>query len=338
LSALLAGLGVGLSWTPDQIRRLVCLPGCIAAIATGGTCIGLLTGFVEPLNQERLYTSSLFTVAELCIFVGPLLQGGSWTRGKIRAVNLGYVGLGCSVVGLIAGIFSATRSLFIAASVSVMASGLALVRHLSLGRKVALIVGVSSLLFAVVGPELRLSGDAVLGRLRDTEVTSELRYREVEYLTEAVDDSRWFGKGLGSYFDSPIAALTNELASSPHIGILTPYQKGGIIGMLAIFALPLLLTIRSLLSKRRHTFEWACAASAAVYFLIASTSGGWHYLDLFVFGISVGPQLRKQHLPGGSRKARLKTTALPSADSVEPDTIPQVPSAMRRGILDPTVT
>jgi hypothetical protein len=283
----LAGLAIGRTWPAQEVRSLIVGSLCIALISAVVTSTGLVVGFVTAVAPGRPYTSSLLTSASLLLIGAPYAAEAYPRAGRGLFRSFGVF---CSCVGLSVGLFSATRTLMIAGTLSLLVTSTLVVKGISRNRKLMLVgltAGVLSFLVAQ-GDAIRLNNGA-LERLAGTDLNSEMRYKEVDYLLAAMEDQIWVGKGFGSMFVSPIVLLSGNLAAGPHIGLLTPFQKGGLMASIPLVIWPLLITAGAAFRRRRITSGfWV----VTLYFIVASMSGGWHYLVMFVYAVALGQVLR----------------------------------------------
>jgi hypothetical protein len=132
----------------------------------------------------------------------------------------------------------------------------------------------------------QLRQNLLVDRLLETSISEESRALEVDMMFEDITTPTdyWLGKGFGSRFWSNVGFDGGALAFAPHVGILTPWYKGGLIALLAVIVWPLGLATAHLVSMDADPERKSCAAGIVVYAVLAGMSGGWHFLVLFPCG------------------------------------------------------
>jgi hypothetical protein len=136
-------------------------------------------------------------------------------------------------------------------------------------------------------------------RIVSTDLESSSRHEEVRLLFEQLDGNGVTGLGFGSRFWSPIDREGQILVLSPHIAILTLWQKGGVLIFAMLIGLPLVWLLSNVAIRRGFSQNQAgsqnqggsvdvpiavWSACCLVYFAQASISGGWQCGPLFLFG------------------------------------------------------
>jgi O-antigen ligase len=113
-----------------------------------------------------------------------------------------------------------------------------------------------------------------------------VRVNEIQWLFEQLGDDYISGWGFGSVFYSTIRYHNRLFESAPHIGIVTPLLKGGLIMAVAFIVIPLAMCLGAL--RRRTPEARAAMGCVLVYIVTASLSGGWYPYQTLMFGVGVG--------------------------------------------------
>jgi hypothetical protein len=131
--------------------------------------------------------------------------------------------------------------------------------------------------------------DTIVDRTMETDITGESRFDEASEAVDAMASHELvFGAGFGRQFEVYYGSVGRPVyIFALHIGILTPYLKGGLVGMGGIL-LPLawFASIGLKLKALRDCVGWA--ASALVWYGMSSLSGGWYLTHLLLFGLCLG--------------------------------------------------
>jgi hypothetical protein len=292
-ASMFGALVGGVLWAQQRdyaaAARIFARLGILATAVLGFNIIGLVTGAIPQTDEgDRVYSQGLFFAAGFIPIIFPFWftdarRGHSGLPALVRALP---ACAGISTVFLAATV-SATRSLLL------LPVGSVLVTYwiTSRGRMLGLVALTVFALFAwggFLGDEMsRLRQNLLVDRLLETSLSEESRAVEVEMMFDDMETPTeyWLGKGFGSRFWSNVGTDGGGLAFAPHVAILTPWYKGGLIGFLAVIVWPLGLAAAQLLSMDADPGRKSCAAGILVYAVLASMSGGWYFLTLFPCGV-----------------------------------------------------
>lgn len=261
------------------------------------TTIGLYFGVIKPIDNEysdRLYTSSLWSAGCVAQFMWPILCAcrsapNEWSRLRtlMAAGYLQACGRFLVSATLFIAMFTATRSLLVVSVVTCAAIWLMEPRRTSQQRVVAVVVQIS---FVGAGLTLasvtKVKGYSVIDRFQGADLTGEVRINELQWLFEQLGDDFLSGWGFGSVFYSSIRYHNRQFEAAPHIGIVTPLLKGGLVLTTALIFVPIAMCLAAL--WRRSPEARAAAGCVLVYLVTASLSGGWYPYQTLMFGVGVG--------------------------------------------------
>jgi hypothetical protein len=260
------------------------------------TIIGLYFGVIKPVDNEysdRLYTSSLWNAGCVVQFLWPILcayKSAPKVRNLKKLIAAAYF-QSCArllvVAALFIAIFTATRSLLVVSVVTCLVVWLMEPRRTTRQRLLAIFV---LIVFVGTGFALasvtRVKGHSVIDRFQGADLTGEVRINEIQWLFEQLGDDYLSGWGFGSVFYSTIRYHNRLFESAPHIGIVTPLLKGGLMMAVAFIVIPVAMCLGAL---RRKTPEARAAMGCVlVYIVTASLSGGWYPYQTLMFGVGVG--------------------------------------------------
>jgi hypothetical protein len=132
-----------------------------------------------------------------------------------------------------------------------------------------------------------------LSRWSDTQnMKTNQRFVELNDMFQVFDTMTWvWGNGFGALFKTNVIIGVHSYA--PHISILTPLLKLGLIGFIILSIVPLILIIKNMIKyyKRSSRNIYAAvisahAASLISFIVIYSLSGGWGYETMIIIGFS----------------------------------------------------
>ena len=251
--------------------------------------LGLLFGIVPQAGEgERLYSYSMFTSASFLTCMFPLWFSGRAIEKKLviptRAQLLSLI---CICCVLFASMLSATRSMFLSGTTAIV-----IVMWLRLRGKNAVLMILLTLVVSCVFAVYAFSTDGWMNhrfadRLTSTDITEEYRYTELQMMFEDLQGSLLTGKGFGSRFESCIGKNHEFLAFAPHVSIFTLLYKGGIVSFALLIALPLAVSATHLLRVNDRAVSLSFSAAVVLYCIQASMSGGWNFIQLFLFGAAL---------------------------------------------------
>jgi hypothetical protein len=238
------------------------------------------------------YNSSYFilTYAILIWFIRPEKYDKKYSESNRNIVITGLVG--CFVFALQSG----TRSLIISFFIF-----LCVFAFISINRSKARIYGffllnlvILCFIYFITLYRDFFDGDKVWGgyellvsrfnQLR--EPFTEPRLHELKLLYDQMTLSEmFFGKGIGVGFISPVGEdgdlLINDVLY-PHVGLIAPFQKGGVFIMF-FFMIPLIFSIRNTIHSA-DKIKLSLKFGILFYFIQASMSGGWYFTGFFILG------------------------------------------------------
>lgn len=269
------------------------------------TMIGLYLDAVKPADPEysdRVYTSSLWSIACVAQFMWPILAAYSPAAQRQRSTGYSMLSAHLRIcrwllapTGLLIAVFTATRSLLIVSLVMC-----AVVWAIEPNRGTQRSVAATAVLLVLLGGGLTLAsvirakGYSVLDRFEQTDLALDGRVTELQWMVEQLGDDYISGWGLGSLFHSTIRYHNREFETAPHIGIATYLLKGGLPMAITFVFVPLMLCVPAL--TKRTPGRRAGVGCVVVYLATASLSGGWFPYQLLLFGVGVGmlAPLRRQ--------------------------------------------
>lgn len=306
-----SALVVGLYWGARRSRRklLARLAVCGSAVAVihAFAIVGLVAGFVPAAHEGgRLYSYSLFTSCYVITAVFPMLYtagqrdgmapGAPARRRRIAA------GAALSLV-FVAAVSSATRSVLITASVSVLATMWIKLR----GRHTVLwmlLAGIGFFaVFAVVAYSSFWRDYQIADRFLVREIEEESRYEEAKLMLEDLHNDFWSGRGFGSRFESVIEVDGSTLAYAPHIGALTSLYKGGPVVFALLVVWPL-IQVSAALTSRAGGAAGGAWCGVLVYYVQGLMSGGWSPAALFLLGAMLSFARRGDSRISAKRRVR----------------------------------
>ncbi len=288
------GLIAGATWVKRRSRKFLihALRFMLAALLPLLTfaLIGLFIGLV-PAGRDsgRLYTYSIFRAAAYLSILLPLLVASQKAQPLKRVpdwVLPATLTLGYSLL-LASALFTATRSIFIGAIVSLL-----LTLRISAHEK--RMISSSLLLIAALLLATLFAADILpsfsLGTLgerltRTQELAQEERWQEIEMLfTQLQGSNFWTGLGFGSRFESPVIVDGLDVAINPHIAIFTFLQKGGILFFLSFIVFPYFFLFTKVIRGNCSSLQLGTYSGALLYLFLSSMSAGWEFYSLFLYG------------------------------------------------------
>lgn len=269
-------------------RRLFMLASVMLLANQVGIALGVVSAyeFDGRVLDPSQYSSSYFVLGLAAVVIATRTLS---RRSSARALYSGMVVAGLASV-LWFTLVSVTRSTMI-----LLAAVVGMILWISIPRlKLAGIalfgtclmlavissggVSLTSAQFGSIGERFTLLHDA----------RSEVRYKEIEDLLSQMPLSeRIFGRGFGVGFLSSAAGEDLKLtALNPHVGILSFFQKGGVVVM-TIALLPLFAAMRFLLAAKTMRMLKAYSGIVVFFYICASISGGWFITPLFLLGYGI---------------------------------------------------
>ena len=298
-ASMFGGLLGGVLWAQQRDQaaaaRIVARCGILATAILCFNVIGLLTGLIPQTDEgDRIYSQGLFFAAGFIPIIFPFWFTAARRDHPSDGARTGWPSLVRTLpacVGIVtvfvAATVSATRSLLLLPVGSVLVTYLITSR----GRIIGLTALAVFALFAwggFLGDGMsQLRQDLLVERLLETSLSEESRAVELEMMFDDIETpiDYWLGKGFGSRFWSCVGLNGGDLTFAPHVAILTPWYKGGLIGFVAVIVGPLALATARLVSTDADPERKSCAAGILVYAFLASMSGGWYFLTLFPCGV-----------------------------------------------------
>lgn len=313
---IFASLALGVFWGGGEksgihVRALMTWYMLVSAILIINI-LGLATGFI-PASQDgaRIFNYGLFGGTTIVSMLFPLVYcGGNCVRGSLDRSRIRLVALAGLGACVLAAFLAGTRSLLFVAMISV-----AVTAWLKM-EGIARVCCVFSILILCVLFEsgsvsnTPFANSLLFQRIVSTNLESSSRHEEVQLMFEQLDGNGLIGLGFGSRFWSPIDQEGQILVLSPHIAILTLWQKGGFIVFAMLVGVPLLWLLSNVAIRRgfsqnqtesRDVPVAVWSACCLVYFAQASISGGWQCGPLFLFGaLASRAHLATRTIPYGS--------------------------------------
>jgi len=249
----------------------------------------ILSGIIAPENQgDRLSDYSMWALCMGIAVVLPVVFAEYIKRRHYVFCSLLFIA--ATGVTLVAGLLSQTRSVSIGSIISAAACAWCLFRsgHIkatgwllipSVGLGVLMIWLFQRTDFGFYFRERVLSNDSL----------DDPRMAEMHMLFSQLPSNLVFGFGLGTFFVSPIGSgeMGDGLATVPHIGILTPLVKGGVLFGIVGTIWPLFLALRETIIRGSDVAA-SYANGIIIYYFISCLSGGWHYSETAILGLLLG--------------------------------------------------
>lgn len=292
-TGLVAGYAVVDSWGTEKVLKVISNL-CYILLALGFlTLIGLLIGLVPSNSYLRLYTHSLLSIATILMMLAPLFI--ITNPGKKGFGRYGYPFLVYILLFGIA-ILSSTRSILIGTCISLLLVAWFGMKSRIVMSSVLLVVYLGAILvvfhdidgssFSQMENQIEVSSE----RLSSTDLREEARFKELESMFEGMSAASYVtGSGFGSRFITPLPKNIKEtegLAFAPHVGVFAYLFKGGVVLFLFYVLLPLVLSIRVLMSSfKNRRVAVASAIGVLAYIVSSSMSGGWSPIILLSYGI-----------------------------------------------------
>lgn len=309
MAGLLVGVGFARFLAVERGMWLLCTVYCLGLVAFGATMGGWAAGVihVSETHEGRRVISSLFGISWVLTAICPIvfsLRGTLRSRSR-RTGLLCVVFLGIASVFYI-GFFTSTRSVLLqGVCMLLLCTALHLAKAVN-GLAVSLVVVAVLVLSASINSVVE-AGSSVYDRYilskRPVASSFEGETRAVE-VGLMMSEMRWdvvIGWGFGSQFPTEGQGY---LVSGPHVGALTFLMKGG-FALFGLFCIgPLILA----LLKLRNSQDWFVRGGAGgviAFVWMASMSGGWSFMNVFLYGYSIGVVVYRSRRAGFSRSAAL---------------------------------
>ena len=264
----------------------ICIGGSILLLMSS---IGLKLGLLGQVDEAsgRLLDISLYVYSYGIMASLPVIARNSTATNRRIAWIITLAVTSLSFFGLI----SATRSTFLQAAVSLLLSGILLVRKRHW--RVQALLWATLALFSIAAALLKFTDVSIIRqRVDSTALTEETRFIEMQELF--TDYKEWFpmGSGIGVGFQTIVTEDSDDrfggLINAPHLGIFAWSIKAGVWGSILTLCF-LAAAMRALLepsSKLQVTTNFYLGL--AVLLSIGSTSGGWTMFELFLTGLFIG--------------------------------------------------
>ena len=309
----------GLLWgsltSPLDFARQMKSVAIIFALGTPTVIVAVILGIIprSPGPEGFMITRSLYFTADFLCFLGPLIFTADIVQGRRDRIIKSQILLVVSAAGvLLVGLCSTGRATLL--------EGVALfLVSYRIAARTGVVRGVNRLTVACIGivllvalaatPYLSERGDALLARFNFNFGTSstmessteEVRVEELDRMFEELSGYELTGLGLGSSYVAPgyIDLDTGKArALAPHIGILSPLFKGGVIAFLAVSIIPAFLALRRFFfSSPVDPISLSIWGGVLLFLMLSCMSGGYQQGPMFIFGmlISMGLNWDRQH-------------------------------------------